>query len=151
MEADVSLMELLEGLHDPRSARGKRHPLPALLTLAVVALLAGLTSYEAFAQYGRERGGEFLRLLGFTRRRGLCKATYSRVFRRLDVAAFEAAVSRWIGSRLGPRDAPQLNLDGKSLRGSRDGQTPAVHLLAAYAPDVQAVVAQLRVDAKTNE
>jgi hypothetical protein len=151
MEADISLMELLEGLHDPRRAQGRRHPLPALLALAVVAMLAGLTSYEAIVDYGRERGGEFLQLLGFTRRRGLCKATYSRVFRRLDVAAFEAAVSRWIGSRLGPHDAPHLSLDGKSLRGSRDGQTPAVHLLAAYAPDVQAVVAQLRVDAKTNE
>jgi hypothetical protein len=151
MEAAASLMELLEGLHDPRSARGKRHPLPALLTLAVVAMLAGMTSYEAIVQYGQERGGEFLRLLGFTRRRGLCKATYSRVFRRLDVAAFEAVISRWIRGRLGPRDAPQLALDGKTLRGSRDGATPAVHLLAAYAPDVEAVVAQLRVDAKTNE
>jgi hypothetical protein len=151
MEADVSLMELLEGLHDPRSARGKRHPLPALLALAIVAMLAGLTSYEAFAQYGRERGGEFLRLLGFTRRRGLCKATYSRVFRRIDAAAFETIVARWIRSRLGPRDAPHLALDGKTARGSRDGEAPAIHLLAAYAPDVQAVVAQLRVDAKTNE
>lgn len=151
MEADVSLMELLEGLHDPRSARGKRHPLPALLALAVVAMLAGLTSYEAFVQYGHERGWEFLRLLGFTRRRGLCKATYSRVFRRIDVAAFEAIVARWIRARLGPRDALHLALDGKTARGSRDGAAPAVHLLAAYAPDVQAVVAQLRVDAKTNE
>jgi hypothetical protein len=151
MEADVTLMELLEGLHDPRSARGKRHPLPALLTLAVVAMLAGMTSYEAIVQYGRERGGDFLRLLGFTRRRGLCKATYSRVFRRLDVAAFEAIVARWIRSRLGPGAAPHLAIDGKTLRGSRDGEAPGVHLLAAYAPGVQAVVAQLRVDAKTNE
>jgi len=151
MEADVSLMELLEGLPDPRAAKGKRHPLPALLTLAIVAMLAGMTSYEAIVDYGRERGGDFLRLLGFTRRRGLCKATYSRVFRRLDVAAFEAIVARWIRARLGPRDAPHLALDGKTARGSRDGEAPAVHLLAAYAPDVQAVVAQLRVDAKTNE
>jgi hypothetical protein len=151
MEANSSLMELLEGLHDPRAAKGKRHPLPALLALAVVAMLAGMTTYEAIVDYGRERGGEFLRLLGFTRRRGLCKATYSRVFRRIDVAAFEAAVSRWIAARLGPCDAPHLAIDGKTLRGSRDGQTPAIHLLAAYAPDVQAVVAQLRVDAKTNE
>jgi hypothetical protein len=151
MEADISLMELLEGLDDPRAARGKRHPLPALLALAVVAMLAGMTSYEAIVDYGKERGGEFLHLLGFTRRRGLCKATYSRVFRRLDVVAFEAAVARWIRGRLGPGDAAHLALDGKALRGSRDGEAPAVHLLAAYAPDVQAVVAQMRVDAKTNE
>lgn len=49
MDAAVSLMELLQGLHDPRGAKGKRHPLPALLGLAVVAMLAGMTSYEAFA------------------------------------------------------------------------------------------------------
>ena len=151
MEANPSLMELLEGVQDPRGARGKRHPLPALLALAVVALLAGMTSYEAFVDYGKERGGEFLRLLGFTRRRGLCKATYSRVFRRIDVADFEARVGQWIQGRLGSDDAPHLALDGKTARGSRDGEVPGIHLVSAYAPDVRAVVAQLRVDAKTNE
>jgi hypothetical protein len=151
MEADVTLMELLEGLHDPRAARGKRHPLPALLALAVVALLAGLTGYEAIVQYGKGRGREFLRLLGFTSTWGLCKATYSRVFRRIDVADFEARVGLWIRGRLGPDDAPHRALDGKAARGSRDGEMPAVHLVSAYAPEVKAVLAQLRVDAKTNE
>jgi predicted transposase YbfD/YdcC len=42
-------------------------------------------------------------------------------------------------------------LDGKTLRRSHDGQTPAVHLLSAFAPKVQAAIGQLRVDAKTNE
>ena len=151
MEARISLMELLEGIHDPRRARGKRHPLPALLGLAVVAMLAGMTSYEAIVQYGKERGWEFLRHLGFTTRRGLCKATYSRVFRRIDVADFEARVGEWIQGRLGPGDAPHISIDGKTARGSRDGDTPGVHLVSAYAPDVKAVLAQLRVDAKTNE
>ena len=151
MEAQISLMELLEGLHDPRRAQGKRHPLPALLGLAIVGMLAGMTSYEAIVQYGKERGGDFLQLLGFTTRWGLCKATYSRVFRRIDVADFEARVGRWIGARLGRDDAPHLCIDGKTARGSRDGGTPGVHLVSAYAPDVKAVLAQLRVDAKTNE
>jgi len=151
MEAHVSLMELLEGLHDPRHARGKRHPLPALMALAVVGMLAGMTSYEAIVQYGKERGWEFLRLLGFTTRWGLCKATYSRVFRRIDAADFEARIGRWVGARTGRDAAPHLAIDGKTARGSRDGGTPGAHLVAAYAPDVRAVLAQLRVDAKTNE
>ena len=151
MEADVTLMELLEGLEDPRRPQGKRHPLPALLGLAVVAMLAGMTSYEAIVQYGKERGWEFLKLLGFTSRRGLCKATYSRVFRRIDVTDFEARVGQWIQGRLGPSDAPHIAIDGKTARGSRDGDTPGVHLVSAYAPEVKAVLAQLRVDAKTNE
>ena len=149
MEADITLMELLEGLPDP-PARGKRHPLSALLSLAVVAMLAGMTTYEAIVDYGKERGWEFLQLLGFTRRRGLCKATSSR-----SSAASMSPPSRLpspAGSAAGSsRATPHLAIDGKTLRGSRDGETPAVHLLSAYAPDVEAVVAQMRVDAKTNE
>ena len=44
-----------------------------------------------------------------------------------------------------------LSLDGKTLCGSRDGETLGQHLVAAYAPQVQAVLAQVRVDSKTNE
>lgn len=151
MDAAITLLELLGSLDDPRSPRGKRHPLDALLALAVVAMLAGQTTYEAIVQYGKERGWPFLQLLGFTRRRGLCKATYSRVFRRIDAVAFEAAVGQWVRARLKPDDARHLAIDGKCLRGSRDGATPGVHLVAAYAPDVEAVVGQIRVDAATNE
>jgi hypothetical protein len=151
MEADMTLMELLEGLDDPRAARGKRHPLPALMALAVVGMLAGMTSYEAIVQYGKERGGEFLKLLGFTTKWGPCKATYSRVFRRIDAADFEARVGQWIRGRRALQDVPHIGIDGKTARGSRDGQTPGVHLVSAYAPEVKAVLAQLRVDARTNE
>jgi hypothetical protein len=74
-----------------------------------------------------------------------------RVFRRIDAADFEARVGRWIRGRLGPGDAPHIAIDGKTARGRRDGEAPGVHLVSAYAPAVKAVLAQLRVDAKTNE
>ena len=151
MDAQPSLMELLAGLHDARRAQGKRHPLPALLGLAVVAMLAGMTSYEAIVQYGKERGWEFRRLLGFKTKWGLCKATYSRVFRRIDAVEFEALVARWIQGQLSAREVSHIAIDGKTVRGSRDGETPGVHLVSAYAPEFKAVLAQLRVDAKTNE
>lgn len=151
MEATPSLMELLKTIQDPRRPQGTRHPLAALLGLAVVAMLAGQFGYAGIVQYGKERGWPFLELLGFTTRHGLCKATYSRVFRRIDVAAFERAVASWLASRLETPEAQHIALDGKTLRGSRDGQTPAAHLLAAYVTSASAVVGQMRVDAKTNE
>jgi hypothetical protein len=151
MDSRISLMELFEGVHDPRRAQGKRHPLPALLSLAVVGLLSGMTSYEAIVDYGKARGWEFLQLLGFTRRRGLCKATYSRVFRRIDAADVEARIGQWVQRQLDLKAVPHIAIDGKTARGSRDGETPGVHLLAAYAPRFSAVLGQLRVDAKTNE
>src|SRR5262249_13054573 len=75
-----------------------------------------------------------------------------------DPVAFEAALSRWIKSRTPPPAAAgaaggqePVSLDGKTLRGSKDGEAPGPHLVAAYAPLVEAALAQVRVDAKTNE
>jgi hypothetical protein len=51
----------------------------------------------------------------------------------------------------GARRRPHVCFDGKTARGSRDGEAPAVHLVSAYAPEVKPMLAQLRVDAKINE
>jgi predicted transposase YbfD/YdcC len=67
------------------------------------------------------------------------------------VTAFEAALSRWVASRLGTPDGLHVCIDGKTARGSKEGDAPGHHLVAAYAPSAQAVLAPLRVDAKTNE
>jgi hypothetical protein len=73
------------------------------------------------------------------------------VFRILDVQAFEQALSRWIASRLPEGGEQLISLDGKTARGSREGELPGHHLVAAYCAEAEAVLAQIRVDAKTNE
>lgn len=146
MTATPSLWDRFAALPDPRSPLGRRHPLPAVLGLVTVAVLCGARSLEAIAQFARDRGPAFVRALGFTRRDTPCKATLSNLLRRLDIAAFERALAGWAGG-----DAPAIAIDGKSLRGSADGALPGVHLLAAYAPALGGVLAQLRVDGKTNE
>jgi hypothetical protein len=146
----VALLDLFATLPDPRRPRGKIHPLPAVLGLAVLAMLGGHSSLEAIAQFGRDHGPALAHALGFRRGKTPAKSTFSKLFRRLDIAAFEAALRRWLVSR-GATAGDALALDGKTLRGSLDGEAPGVHLLSAYAPAAAAVVAQLRVEAKTNE
>lgn len=150
MAAQVSLHEQFEAVPDPRHASGRRHPLAAILTLTVVAMLGGARSLEAIVQFARDRGPRFTRLLGFTRKRPPCKATLSYLFRDLDHAVIESVITEWLHRCRGV-DVEAIALDGKTARGSRDGELPGVHLLAAYAHDVHEVVAQMRVDAKTNE
>ena len=151
MSCPLSLLDVLAGIPDPRDRRGIRHPLSAILGLAVLAMLTGCKSYQAIAQFGREKGLALAQALGFRRGKTPTKATYSILFRRLDVVAFEAAVARWIASRLSNEETAVIALDGKTLRGSRDGAVPGHHLVAAYAVQAAAVLAQVRVDAKTNE
>jgi hypothetical protein len=109
-----------------------------------------MRSLEAIAQFGRDHGLAFRLLLGFTRLDAPGKGCLSYLFRRLDIAAFEQALARWILARC-PEVGDAIALDGKTLRGSARKGVPGVHLLAAYAPKVTAVLGQLRVDAKTNE
>ena len=53
-----SLLEVLGSLTDPRSPHGKRHPLGAILGLAVCAMLSGARSLYAISQWGRDQGLE---------------------------------------------------------------------------------------------
>jgi hypothetical protein len=146
----VSLQEVFALLPEVRQARGRRHPLLAILNLTAVALLAGMKSLEAIAQFARDHGPQLAEALGFTHWPTPCKATLSNVFRRLDVTAYEKALSAWLQQRC-PDLGDVIALDGKTLRGSASYQVPGVHLLSAYATHVTAVMAQIRVDAKTNE
>lgn len=145
-----SLIELLGELPDPRDPRGIRYPLVPVLALCLVAALAGHTTLAAISQFGRLRKHRLAHALGFKRGTIPAASTLSELFRDLDAEHLDRLIGRWLGSRHG-NGWDVLNLDGKTARGSRDGEAPGVHLLAAYAPQASAVIAQLRVDAKTNE
>jgi hypothetical protein len=151
MATPLSLLDVLAEVPDPRSRHGRRHPLSAILSLAVVAMLGGAKSYQAIAEFGRDKGFALAHALGFTRGKTPTKSTFSVLFRVLDVHAFEQVLSRWIASRLPPGQEKAIALDGKTARGSRDGAVPGHHLVAAYCAEAQAVLAQIQVDAKTNE
>src|SRR5262245_51850907 len=148
---DRSLYSTLATLPDTRQARGKLYPLPALLTMTVAAILCGCKTLTAVAQWGRDYN-HLLGLLGFTRRRGgryrsPCVGELSTVYAALDADAFEAALRGWL--QAGDR-GPTVAIDGKCLRGSRDGAVPGVHLVSAYDRGAKSVLAQVPIG-DTNE
>jgi hypothetical protein len=141
---DRSLYSTLAGLPDARKARGKLYPLPALLTMTVAAMLCGCKTLAAIAQWGHDYN-HLLGLLGFTKRRGgryrsPCVGELSTVYAGLDAGAFEEVLRGWL--QAGDRGR-RVALDGKRLRGSRDGAVPGVHVVSAYDGDAKAVLAQV--------
>lgn len=146
-----TLYDALATLPDPRSPHGRIHPLPAVMGLVALALLMGRKSLKGIARFGRQHGTPLAHALGFRRGRTPAASTLSRTLRRFDGSHLEAVLSRWIQGRVTHTTFEHISLDGKTLRGSRDGEVPGQHLVAAYAPAVAAVLAQVRVDSKTNE
>jgi hypothetical protein len=170
-----SLAEALAVVPDPRRPYGWRPghepiPLVALLQQTVVALLCGARSQSAVAQWGRERLDDdpaLLEALGLPPGRSPCVATLHRVYKQLDVAAFEAALGAWL-ARLGSqlpatttkpvrpvREA--LAIDGQVLRGSQPKRedepdsVPGTYLVAAYAHASGVVRGQVRAAGKGHE
>lgn len=148
-----SLPAFLAEVPDPRSRMGRRHALPAMLAHACCAILCGCRGLAAIAQWGRDQPIELMHRLGYTRPPPSFGA-FQALFARLDAAALEAAVGRWVAHLLGPAAADELRavaLDGKVLRGSGTAEAPATHLLAALDQLTGGVLAQTRVPAETNE
>jgi DDE_Tnp_1-associated len=135
-----SLVEAWQQVPDPRKARGKRHPLGAILTQAVAAMLSGARSVDAIAQWGRAQAPGVVRTLGYTREKTPAGSTFHEVFKALDVEAFERVLSQWAQQHLGPGEA--IAIDGKALRGIHGEELPGVRLVAAYAHRAGRVLAQ---------
>lgn len=150
-----ALLPYLQTVPDPRQASGRRHPLAAILALSCAAMLAGCDSLLAIAEWGRDPHARapLAQRLGFTRERTPCVATLHRVFRRVDVAAFERAVGAWAAAVAAalPEAEEAIAIDGKTLRGSRQPTVPAVHLLSALGHEVGLVLAEVPVAAETDE
>jgi predicted transposase YbfD/YdcC len=150
------LIEVFAEIPDFRRCRGKRHPLPAILSLACCAMLCGYRSYSAIAEWGRNYGAGMAHALGFTHNTP-CAATLHTVFRHVDRDEVEAKLGAWaegivISTPAAPAaDQAAVALDGKTLRGSRKQGAPGVHLLSALSHHLGLTLAQQAVDDKTNE
>jgi hypothetical protein len=127
--------------------------LVGLLQFSVAAILCGCRSLYAMAQWGRERvedDPDLLTALGLPAGRSPSVATLHRVFKALDVAAFERAVGGWLVTT-GVQPGDPLALDGKTLRGVHGAGLPGVHLIGAHAHGAGVILAQVRSAGKGQE
>jgi hypothetical protein len=139
-EIGPSLLAAFARVPDVRSRHGRRYQLPALLTLATAAMLAGARSLYAIAQWGRQQPPEVCRALGFSEGSMPAVTTLHYAF-RLDTLGFEAELCAWATQALGAADR-QVILDGKALRGIHGEELPGVRLVAISAPAAGLVLAQ---------
>ena len=121
------LKEVLEGVTDPRDRRGVRHPLPAVLCLAVTGILAGCRSLTAIWEHAADLAPADLGALGLEEGRALpSESTIRRVLKDLDPAGLDARLTSWFFTRTGTIAGRRvIAVDGKTMRGARTGSNPA--------------------------
>jgi predicted transposase YbfD/YdcC len=162
-----SLLGCLAQLTDPRHRRGRRHPLGAVLAVAVAATLAGASSLAAIGEWASDAPGQVLAPLGVRRDpltgawRPPAEATVRRVLARIDPDALDRTIGAWLAAQQPPPLAgpgppgrsPRraVAVDGKTLRGSGHHDHRQVHPLAVMDHTSRGVLAQTDVDHTTNE
>jgi hypothetical protein len=143
-----SLIEAFAEIPDHRRAQGLRYPLPSFLALVTAALFAGRRGLKSIRRWALGLGKAQLRKLGLKRVPSI--GAFSTILSEADAAACEAALSRWAVTAAGTSALGSLAIDGKTLRGSANGDAPAVHLVSVFATRLGSVLAQMPID-KTNE
>lgn len=148
----TSLLEHFADLTDPRVERTRRHKLVDIIVITICAVIAGAESWddiELFGEAKHEWLQSFLELPN-----GIpSHDTFNRVFAALDPQAFHERFTAWMHDLVAHLPAQVIAIDGKTLRGSGDRfhERPAIHVVSAWATANRLVLAQVKVNEKSNE
>ncbi len=140
-----TIWEVLSSVRDPRKPRGVRYGLAGILVLAICAVLAGAKSFAEIAEWAADTGRKPLSAAGI---KVPHVTTIQRVLARVDGDAFDTALGAWVGAQVKPA---VIALDGKEVRGAKNGGGSRVHLMAAVDHATGTVLGQVDVGVKTNE
>jgi hypothetical protein len=144
------LVEALKKVEDPRSRRGRRYPLWSLLALSVCAIICGVRSFRGIGEWVKNLPREVLRRFG--KFRGVPdEATIRRALQRIELMKFEAVISRWVIEAGVEIKGRGIAIDGKTIKGSRDGEGEPAHILSAIIHKEGVAINSKVVSDKTNE
>jgi predicted transposase YbfD/YdcC len=146
------LSECFASVQDPRVERTRLHLLGDILTIAILAVIAGARGWEDMELYGLSKEKWLSTFLSLPA--GIPSAdTFRRVFEKLNPKEFEEAFEAWVRQLVDDLGVQVVAIDGKSLRGSYDRATgrKALHLVSAWATQHRLVLAQTKVQDKSNE
>jgi predicted transposase YbfD/YdcC len=157
----ASIASHFAALPDPRINRRKRHLLSDIMVIALCAVVSGADDFVEIAHFGRCKKEWFKERLPLPN--GIpSHDTFTRVFAQLDPEAFGACFLAWseavrecvseLASEQGLQPQ-QIVVDGKTLRHSFEHGNihTATHMVSAWAHQSGLVLAQRKVDGKSNE
>ena len=166
----LSVYRAFEQVQDGRHKRGVRYSVALILTLIVLAKLAGMTTPLAIAEWVRLRAGWLRKVLPVTRQHFPCAATYSNVLQTLDAEQVNEVVTQVltrVGAMKRCADEPSrlvgqaeraahvhVALDGKTLRGTLGHEAAdqrKMHQVALYETGTGLVLKEQVVGEKENE
>jgi predicted transposase YbfD/YdcC len=146
------LQDCFATIVDPRVERTRLHLLSDILTIAILSVIAGGTGWEDMELYGESKQPWLSTFLSLPN--GIPSAdTFRRVLERIHPQQFEQCFQRWVHQLVGELGIQVIAIDGKTAKGSYDREAGcrALHLVSAWTSEHRLVLAQAKVQDKSNE
>lgn len=146
------LQSCFAAIEDPRVDRTRAHQLGDILTIAILSTIAGGQGWEDMEIYGlikQEWLSTFLALSN-----GIPSPdTFRRVLERIHPQQLEQCFEQWVRLLVDTLGVQVIAIDGKSINGSYDRNSgkKALHFVSAWATEHRLVLAQAKVQDKSNE
>ena len=147
----VVFLEYFTNLPDPRQAIKVIYPLAEVLLLTLCAIVAGAETFTDIALFGEQKLDLLRRFLPFAHG----TPPHDRlgtVFAVLDPEAFHTCFAAWVARLTGVPDGV-IAIDGKTCRRTfkKKGESLPIHIVSAFAAKHRLVLAQTKVEEKSNE
>lgn len=147
-----TLFEHFSKLKDPRVERTRLHQFFDILTIAVCAVISGADTWEDIEAYGESKESWLRSFLELPN--GIpSHDTFARVIGRINPEEFQSCFVSWMATMSRMTRGEVVAIDGKSLRGTYQpgAGKAALQMVSAWASENSLVLAQHKVDEKSNE
>jgi len=141
-----SINDFFEGLTDSRSARNQRHPFLSIITLGILAVIAGIDSFSGIGDFAEAHLEELSRVLDLPNG-APSHDTIRRVFDLLDPVAFHQCFMDFTRA-IAQQQSQFIAIDGKEVC---NGPLNPLRLVSAWCSANQVTLAQTKVHDKSNE
>ncbi len=157
-EVTDSFFDHFDELEDPRIDRSKRYMMSEIIFLTLCGIISGCKGWIDLEDYGTSHL-EFLRKYLPYKNGTPSDDTLRRFFRAIDSKQLSACFRSWVKSIVDQDSLEDekedeekvIAIDGKTSKGSVDGAKAALHIVSAYATNLQLVLCQEKVSEKSNE
>ena len=153
--SEIKVERLFEGMRkirDQRREHQKCHSLYEILVIAICAVLSGVEHWTEMEEYG-EAKQEWLTTFLELKHGIPSHDTFRRVFILLDPGELRSVFVDWISSTVSLSQGTLVNIDGKSLRGSKEPLKgkKALNVVSAWVSQQSVVLGQIKCEEKSNE
>ena len=146
------MKKFFETITDPRQPWKVDHNLFEIVIMTMCAVISGCDAWEDIVGFCRVKESWFREKLGLELKNGIASHdTFQRIFQIMNPLEMERSFLSWIQSIAEKTEGEIVSIDGKTIRGSLDAKTKAIHMVGAWANANQLVLGQVKTDEKSNE